>query len=245
MRYLFIVLLYCYLPSKAVGATIQLQDFQHISSKVNSITLNVDCGKLASINLSGEKLENVDIQVTDGTLFIDYDDPNNTKTNIMANIIVPAPIMRLDVINQGKVKVDKCAIDKKAFHLQLEEMSVADIEGVTTQLDATLTDQAIAVLNLVAENANIHLFETSILNAKKAFGKLKLSLLTDSSFNLTASVNLVELNIKEGSKAKMCNTANSTISGIITDASSLSVHQSAEIEIANNNNSHIVYCGKE
>ncbi|WP_305372141.1 GIN domain-containing protein [Photobacterium leiognathi] len=243
MKRLKRLILLCYFCSTSVSATnIYLKQFNEIDSNINNLTINVSCGKLPSISFEGDELENVKLQVYNATLKLYSATEENPKTNIVANVTVAKPLVKMIIENHARVDIDDCAIDTTRFTATLAEKSYAELNGSTTNLDMTLTDNAHAKVNVVAENMTITAFQSSSVDAKKALGKLNLSLMTDSLFELSARVNQVEIDMKEHSVATMCNTVNSTIGGVMEDDSSVVINKKAEAKITTNDNSKITFC---
>ncbi|KPA51691.1 hypothetical protein VT25_16425 [Photobacterium leiognathi subsp. mandapamensis] len=237
-----LILLCCFCSTSASATNIYLKQFNEIDSNINNLTVNVSCGKLPSISFEGDELENVKLQVYNATLKLYSATEENPKTNIVANVTVAKPLVKMLIENHANVDIDDCAIDSTRFTASLVEKSYAELHGSTTNLDITLTDNAHAKVNVVAENMTVTAFQSSSVDAKKALGKLNLSLMTDSLFELSARVNQVELDMKERSIATMCNTAKSTINGVMEDDSSIVVNKEAETKITTNDNSKINFC---
>ncbi|MBP2701066.1 GIN domain-containing protein [Photobacterium lucens] len=237
-----LILLCCFCSTNASATNIYLKQFNEIDSNINNLTVNVSCGKLPSISFEGDELENVKLQVYNATLKLYSATEENPKTNIVANVTVAKPLVKMLIENHANVDIDDCAIDSTRFTASLVEKSYAELHGSTTNLDITLTDNAHAKVNVVAENMTVTAFQSSSVDAKKALGKLNLSLMTDSLFELSARVNQIELDMKERSIATMCNTAKSTINGVMEDDSSIVVNKEAETKITTNDNSKINFC---
>ncbi|PSV21972.1 hypothetical protein C0W44_07165 [Photobacterium leiognathi subsp. mandapamensis] len=237
-----LILLCCFCSTSASATNIYLKQFNEIDSNINNLTVNVSCGKLPSISFEGDELENVKLQVYNATLKLYSATEENPKTNIVANVTVAKPLVKMLIENHANVDIDDCAIDSTRFTASLVEKSYAELHGSTTNLDITLTDNAHAKVNVVAENMTVTAFQSSSVDAKKALGKLNLSLMTDSLFELSARVNQVELDMKERSIATMCNTSKSTINGVMEDDSSIVVNKEAETKITTNDNSKINFC---
>ncbi|PSV37306.1 GIN domain-containing protein [Photobacterium sp. GB-210] len=233
----------CCLFSTSVSATnIYLKQFNEIDMSLNNLVLDISCGKLPSISFTGDELEMVMLQVNDATLKLYSTDKDNPKVNITARVIVSKPLNKIDIANHAKVNIDGCALDETTFTANVSNKSYAELHGSTTNLDITATDNSHVKVGIVAEKVIVNAFQSSSIEINKPIGVLKLSLATDSLFSLTSGVNLVELNMKEGSIATMCNTANSTINGSMEDDSSITINKAADSTIVASDNSKITYC---
>ncbi|KJG02906.1 GIN domain-containing protein [Photobacterium angustum] len=233
----------CCIFSTSVSATnIYLKQFNEIDISLNNLVLDINCGKLPSISFNGDELEKVKLQVNDATLKLYSTDKDNPKVNVTARVIVSKPLNKIDIANHAKVNIDGCALDETKFTANVSNKSYAELHGSTTNLDITATNNAHAKVSIIAEKVIVNAFQSSSIDINKPVGVLNLALATDSLFSLTSGVNHVEVNMKEQSIATMCNTANSTIDGLMEDDSSIAINKAAESTIVANDNSKITYC---